>query len=354
MKRYLSAGWDGKELFVGIDVHRHRWHVTVRSEDGLELFSNGIPGCWESFERVLERFQNARGIRAVYEAGYSGFWLYDRLAAAGVEAMVTPPNKIPRASGDRVKNDRIDSGQLAKLLQAGLLRSVWVPSVERRAHRSVVRRRWQLKRDRIRIKNQIKAVLRFNGIEPPIESVGTWSHEFMDYLRSLPFPDRYSQIGFQVLLDQLDATDQHLECHRHLLQELACSEPYQRRVQVLQSIPGIGWLTAIELLLELPDMDQFPRGDQLAAYVGLTPSQFSTGDQIRMGYITRQGKDNVRAMLVEASWTLVRRDPAVGRKYEELKRRAGAKRAIVAVARRLLLSIRRMLLDDQEYQANCN
>jgi len=269
-----------------------------------------------------------------------------------VKAIVTPPNKIPRASGDRVKNDRIDSSQLAKLLQAGLLRSVWIPTPERRAHRAVVRRRWQLKRDRIRVKNQIKAVLRFNGIEPPIESTGTWSQAFKECLRSLTFPDRYAHASFQVLLDQLESTVRNLDTQRKLLYELAHSEPYHHQVRLLQTVPGIGWLTAIELLLELPDMMQFARADQLAAYVGLTPSQYSTGDQIRMGYITRQGKAAVRAMLVEASWTLIRKDLAVRRKYEELKRRAGSKKAIVAIARRLLLGIRRMLLDGQEYATN--
>jgi transposase len=118
----------------------------------------------------------------------------------------------------------------------------------------------------------------------------------------------------------------------------------------LQSIPGIGVISAMELLLELQDVSRFRRAEQLAAYVGLTPSQYSSADKVCMGHhITGIGKNTLRSLLVEASLTLIRKEQAMREKYDRIKIRSGGKRAIVAVARTLLLRMRRMLLDKQAY-----
>ena len=115
------------------------------------------------------------------------------------------------------------------------------------------------------------------------------------------------------------------------------------------SIPGIGMIAAMELLLELQDISRFQRADQLAAYVGLTPSQYTSADKVRMGRITCVGKNTLRAILVQASWALIRKDGAMREKYDRLKSRSGGKRAIVAVARTLLIRMRRLLLDNNPY-----
>ena len=147
MPRYKPEAWRGKHLFVGIDLHLRKWQVTILSEDGLKLFSNSIDGNWQSLERLLSRFDEASKVSVVYEAGYFGFWLYDRLMAYGVEARVTPPNLIPTQAGNRVKTDRIDSLKLAQFLKADQLKGVYVPTQEERAHRQVARRAlWQCRR----------------------------------------------------------------------------------------------------------------------------------------------------------------------------------------------------------------
>ncbi len=115
------------------------------------------------------------------------------------------------------------------------------------------------------------------------------------------------------------------------------------------TIPGIGMIAAMELLLEFQNVHRFQRADQLAAYVGLTPSQYSSADKVRMGRITCVGKNSLRAMLVQASWALIRKDGVMREKYDRLKSRSGGKRAIVAVARILLIRMRRMLLDNNPY-----
>lgn len=151
------------------------------------------------------------------------------------------------------------------------------------------------------------------------------------------------------MLEQYEFLTGQINRQTHLLKELAQTERYCERVKILRSVPGLGLIAAMEFLLELQDVERFRRADQLAAYVGLTPSQYSSADKVRMGHITAIGKNSLRATLVEAAWRLIAKDEAMRRKYEQIKLRAGAKRAIVAVSRNLLLRMRRMLLDRRMY-----
>lgn len=157
------------------------------------------------------------------------------------------------------------------------------------------------------------------------------------------------QESFKCLLEQYHFLDGQIVKQTKLLCELSKTELYRERVELLMTIPGIGIIAAMELLLELQDVSRFQRADQLAAYVGLTPSQYTSADKVRMGRITRVGKNSLRATLVQASWALIRKDGVMQEKYDRLKSRSGGKRAIVAVARTLLIRMRRMLLDNEPY-----
>ena len=346
MRRYWQTRDKSKQLFVGIDLHRLRWHITVRMED-VELFSGGIPGQWEALRRLLERYRGYQ-IQAVYEAGYFGFWLHDHLEEFGARCVVTPPSLIPQDYGNHVKTDRKDSRKLAQLLAKGLLKEVWVPSQDERCHRQVIRTRRQLIGDRVRTQNRIKSELRFFGIEIP-EPVGSWSRTYLTNLRRVRLHDRWLQESFRRLLEQYDFLSGQIKEQTKLLEELAESAYYKERIAILRTVPGIGLIAGMELLLELQDVARFRRADQLAAYVGLTPSQYSSAEKVRMGRITAIGKNELRGTLVEVAWRLIGKDRAMRRKYERIKVRSGSKRAIIAVARMTLLRTRRMLLDSTPY-----
>lgn len=346
MSRHDRQQLSGEDLFVGIDLHKRKWHVTIRMLD-VELFSGSIPGTWESLRRLLDRYKGNR-IQVVYEAGCFGFWLYDRLIDCGIDCLVTPPSLVPLEYGNPVKTDRRDSRKLSHLLAKALLRRIWVPSKEERYHRQVVRRRRQLVGDRVRTQNRIKAELRFYGIPLP-EPKGRWTHIYFENLMRIRFKNPWMQESFNRLLEQYEFISGLIDKQTRILKDLAKRPTYSDRVKILTSIPGVGVITAMEILLELQDVSRFRRADQLAAYVGLTPSQYSSADKVRMGRITGIGKDSVRVALVEASWWLIRKDKSMRIKYDKIKARAGAKRAIVAVARNLLLRIRRMILDDRPY-----
>jgi transposase len=346
MKRYGELVEKCKRLFVGVDVHRLLWHVTIRTED-VVVFSGSIPGAWESLRKLLDRYHGPE-IQVVYEAGYFGYSLHDRLVEYGVECIVTPPSLIPEEHGNRVKTDRRDSRKLAEYLAKGILKRVWVPSAEERCHRQVIRRRRQLIGDRVRTQNRIKAELRFYGIEVEAPT-GRWSKAYIENLERLRFDNRWMQESFGRLLEEYHFLSTQIERQTLVLRELSETAEYRERVQILRTVPGIGLIAAMELLLELQDIARFRRADQLAAYVGLTPSQYSSGEKVRMGRITGIGKNALRGTLVEVAWRLIGKDAAMREKYDRIKARAGSKRAIIAIARITVLRTRRMLMDHRPY-----
>lgn len=346
MKGYLNNIPEGKEIFIGIDLHRKMWHVTMLAEDE-EVFKGSMPGNWEAFQELLDRCRGCK-IRVAYEAGYFGFWLHDRLVEYGAECIVTPPSLLPMEYGNRVKTDKRDSRKLARLLAKGMLKRCWVPTREELYHRQVIRRRRQLITDRVRTQNRIKADLMFYGIDLP-NPAGKWSKVYLENLDRIRFRDRYMQESFRRLLEEYAFLSGRIEVQTALLKELSEIETYRERVKILKSVPGVGLISAMEILLELQGVGRFQRSDQLAAYVGLTPSQYSSADKVRMGRITGIGKSGLRGTLVEVAWRVIAKDGAMREKYETIKVRAGGKRAIVAIARMVLLRTRRMLLDGRPY-----
>jgi transposase len=339
---------NGKVINIGVDVHKRSWRVTALVE-GVIVMSGSLPPTYEAFKKLLKRFEGAT-IRVVYEAGPAGFDLYDRLTDDGIECIVTPPSLIPTESGNKVKTDKIDSYKLARLLEGNLLKRVWILTAEQRAHRQLVRTRRQISNHRADVMRQIKSLLMFHGIQTPVEGSQQWTHSYVNWLRTVELGDPYLNRSLRVLLELFDHLSEQKKQLTRDVEQLARTETYAQRVRLLTSIPGVGLLSAMEILTELQDVSRFERADQLAAYLGLTPSQYSSGERIRMGHITHTGNGRVRSTLVECSWFLIARDPWMLRKYQNIKIRRGGKRAIVAIARVLSLRIRRMLLDGVPYK----
>jgi transposase len=346
MRKYHGWVLENKAIFVGVDVHVKQWHVTIRTEEA-ELFTGSIPGTWNALCQMLQRYRPEQTL-VVYEAGYFGYTLHDAVLQWGGQAVVTPPSLVPMEYGNRVKTDKRDSRKLAWLLSCGLLRANWVPDSQLRCHRQVLRRRCQLLGDRVRLQSRIKAELAFYGIDISGRK-GRWSKRWVDGLWHLSLPDSFAQASFQQLLEGYRQICDQVAEQTRLLRELSCHERYRKPYEWLTSIPGVGLITGMTILLELGDMTRFSHTDRLAAYVGLTPAQYSSGEHVRLGRITRVGKHYLRGLLIEASWIAIRRDPELAAVYQRTLPRAGSKRAIVAVARRLLLRCRRVLLDGRSY-----
>jgi transposase len=336
-----------KEVFVGIDVHKESWQVTVRGAEE-ELFHGRIASEYRVLRRLLNRFAGSK-IKVAYEAGPCGFGLHDQLKEDGIEGIVVPPSLIPIESGNKVKTDKRDSRKLARLLEGNLLKRVHVLTREDRADRELLRTRRQILEHRNDLARQIKSKLLFYGIRPPFSDQAGWSKAFIQWIKDLRLGSENLKVSFQSLIELYEyLTGQVIAVTRKVV-ELSRAEKYRKRVGLLRSVPGVGILIAMEILVEIQDMARFKRAEELASYIGLTPSEFSTGERVRQGRITRCGNKRVRTCLVESSWHLITKDAGLRKKYDRLKQWKGAKRAIIAIARHLIIRIRRILLDEQPY-----
>lgn len=195
-----------------------------------------------------------------------------------------------------------------------------------------------------------RALLLFHGIEIPFSSRQQWTGPFVRWLHEVDLGNEYLNRSLKILVELFDYLSVEKKKLTHEVVELGREEKYAQRIKLLKTIPGIGCLSAMEIIVELQDITRFQTADEIAAYLGLTPSQYSSGEYVRMGHITHAGNDRVRTTLVESSWILIGKDPHMRSKYEDIKHRRGGKRAIVAVARNLSIRIRRMLLDLVPYQ----
>jgi len=336
----------GKNVYIGIDVHTEKWQVTARA-GGEEVFHGGMPSEYHALKKLLEHFKECK-IKVAYEAGPCGFGLYDQLTADGIETIVVPPSLIPIESGNKVKTDKRDSRKLARLLEANMLKRVYVLSEADRADRELVRTRRQILEHRTDVMRQIKSKLLFHGIKSPFSSK-RWTKQYVKWLKELTFEYEMLKISFGYLLELYEYLTRQLIAISKQAIVLALSEKYRHRIKLLRSVPGIGILLAIEILVELADIERFENAEAIAAYMGLTPSEYSTGQYVRQGRITQCGNKRVRTCLVEGSWILITRDPFMRSKYLNLKNRKGGKRAIVAIARHLIVRIRRILLNGEPY-----
>ena len=338
----------GREVFIGVDVHKESWHVTARTE-GEEVFHGGIPSQYHTLRKLLDRFKDCK-VKVAYEAGPCGFWLYDRLTEDGIEAIVVPPSLIPIESGNKVKTDKRDSRKLAKLLENNMLKRVYVLKEEDRVDRELLRTRRQIVEHRNDVARQIKSKLLFYGIRSPFSAKGRWTKQYLRWVKGLIFEREVLKVSFQSLIELYEYLSVQLVKMNKKVIELSRSEKYLDKVRLLRSVPGIGVLIGMELLVELPEMERFKSGDELASYVGLTPSEFSTGQYVRQGRITRCGNKRVRTCAVEGSWVLITKDRLMWGRYRRLKAMKGAKRAIIAIARMLMIRVRRILLSREPYR----
>ncbi len=338
---------NGKTVNIGIDVHKKSWQVTALVE-GVVVAAVTIQPSYGVLQKLLAQFKGAK-IRIAYEAGPAGFNLYDDLTADGIECIVVPPSLLPVESGNRVKTDKRDSRKLAQYLENNLLKRVYVLSREERADRQFVRTRRQLSDHRTDVMRQIKSLILFHGIPLPGVDASFWTRPFLASLRAVA-TDEYVSRSLNRLIDLYEYLTQQVKEMTKEIRRLARTEKYEKRVKLLKTIPGVDVLSAMEILTELQDVSRFSTADQIAAYLGLTPSQYSSGQMVRMGKITHMGNHRLRTRMVGCSWILIKKDPELHRMYEALKKRRGGKRAIVAVSRKLIIRIRRILLDGVTYR----
>jgi transposase len=290
-------------LFVGLDVHKDSISVAHAEANCPDLphFVGPIGTRQSDIDKLVRRLHGkASHLVFAYEAGPCGYVLHRHLARKGLDCRVVAPSLIPKRPGDKVKNDRRDAVELAPLLRSGDLTSVYVPSVEDEAIRDLCRARdaarVTLKAAKLRLKSfLLRLGLNYTGR-------ADWTDAHRRYLAKVVCPTPAQQIVFQEFVRAVDEQVDRLRRVEHELVEHAPKWRLYPVVEALQVLRGVQWIVALTVVAELGDLTRFQSPRQLAAFVGLIPSEYSTGPTRRQGPITKAGNARARRALVEGAW----------------------------------------------------
>jgi transposase len=298
---------------VGLDVHARSIRLAaVRADELLE--ERTLPYDEEAVGRLLRRWPS---VRCCYEAGPTGFGLYRHLVEWGIDCSVVAPGLVPQRPGDRVKTDPRDARKLARLHAGGLLELIHVPSRELEAARDLVRAREDARLDRMRDRHRLSKFCLRHGLLLPTSA---WTVTRRKWLGEQRFEHAAEQITFDSYLHAVDLVDARIEQLERAIRSTAEQGPWCELVARLRCLRGIDTLSALGLVAEIGDFSRFRTAEELMAFVGLVPSEHSSGEHRRQGSITKVGNSHVRRLLVEAAWH-ARRRPKVG--YELSRRQRG-------------------------------
>lgn len=347
-----QTDFTGQNIYVGIDVHKKHFTVSIHGDYLSYKTFNQPPESKPLVSYLLRNFPNANYF-AVYEAGFSGFWLHKELEASGVSCIVVHPSDVPTTDKEkRQKRDKLDSRKLARSLKNGELTDLHIPPIDLQQDRGLLRTRKQLIGNQTRCRNRIKALLSFYGIRLPekfTQPGSHWSKRFMVWLEELELAHESGTASLKLLIEEAKSLRFLLLDAQRSIRKLSLSQAYKEDVKLLLSVPGVGILTAMLLLTEVGDISRFKGIDHLCSYIGLIPNVYASGENERVGDITKRGNKHLKSYIIESSWVAVRNDPALGQKYHELCCRMAGNKAIIRIARKLLNRIRYVLLNKQEY-----
>jgi transposase len=291
----------GVECWVVFDVHKRSLVAGVLPAAGGVPEVTRVENTERSIRRFVARLGDPAGLSVAYEAGPCGYDLYRLLTAIGVACDVIAPSLVPVRAGDRVKTDRRDAKKLVRLYRAGELRFVEPPSPAHEGLRDLVRCRDDLRCARTAARHRVgKQLLRYGRIYRAGKK--TWTRDHYAWVRRQRLDEPLAQRALEQMLCHLDQVDQQLAQLDHELEQIAGSEPWADAVNWLCSFRGVALLTALGLLAEIGDFRRFAHPRELMSYLGLTPSEYSSGDQQHRGHITKTGNRHARRLLIEAAW----------------------------------------------------
>jgi transposase len=339
------------DVFAGLDVDKRSMAVVFADHDGSQRALRMANSATPLLNYVRKHYPGQR-VAFAYEAGPTGFGLHDELVRQAYTCVVAAPSKVPRAPGERVKTNRLDGRKLAESLRGGQLKSIHVPALVYRELRHLVQMRDTHVRQLTASKLRIKSLLLYEGIPFP-DPEEKWTARAMRALQTLPCSE-----AVRFKLDDLLAT---LHFHfqaaaratKQIRQHCLHDPELQQSIDLLLSLPGIGWIVASHLAARLGEPQQIKNGKQIAGFLGIVSSEHSTGDKENRGKITRSGDSRLRSKLIQSAWTAIKKDPELRdfyrRIYQRHPKKVAARKAIVAVARKLTQRIYVVLKEQRPY-----
>lgn len=349
MKINKNLDFSNEHFYIGIDVHKKRWQVAINTNHNfLRTFS--MDPYPQQLVAHMQKNYPCGIYHSVYEAGFCGFGIHEELEQSGFHNIIVSPGDIPRTNKEKTyKDDIVDCIKLARELSNGSLKSIYIPDKYHQELRSLVRRREDLSFRQASIKVKIKSFLMFNGIETPDE-FKYWSGAYINWLKTVELKYSAGKNNLLILLEELSFTKKLISITLQAMRkECKSDESIRKTVGLLETVPGIGFITAITLYTELIDITRFKKIDQLPSYVGLIPSMSSSGDKERTRGLTNRHNSHLRNLLIEAAWMAMRTDPALTMAYLELKKRMATQKAIIRIAKKLLFRIRHVWIQQTPY-----
>jgi transposase len=351
MTQVKKLDFTGTSIFCGIDVHKKSWRVNIQdSEFELEDFSQD-PDAALLFKHLNRKYPGA-SFKVGYEAGFSGFSVQRWLSNQGLDCRVLNAADVATTDKEkRQKNDKIDARKLCEHLQSKKVDGVYIPALHWEHGRSLVRARSRIVSNQTRCKNRIWQLLHFSGLALPngYESSQYWSSHFIKALLAIDCSSEELRTTLGLYIKDYQQTKTLLLEATRAIRKLCKQPAYEKEIALLRSIPGIGEINAAVMLFELQDISRFKGFDHLCSYVGLVPNTSDSGDTKRTKGITNRSNYYLRTALVESSWSVVRKDPALLMKYKSYCRKMEKNKAIIRVAKHLLSRINFVLKNKQNY-----
>jgi transposase len=341
------------DVFAGLDVDKRSISVTFTDHQGL-VKSLRMPYSVEHLvSHVRKHFPDQKVVFA-YEAGPTGYGLYDGLVAQAYPCLIAAPSMIPKAPGQRVKTNRLDSVGLSENLRGGQLKGIHIPTPLYRELRHLTQLRDTFVSEMVGMKQRIKSLVLMEGIEfPPAPAGSQWSFMVKDKLRKLPCS---SIVRFKLdqLLDGLEFNEKQVLKTSREIRRFCHNDPeLSQCIKYMMSVSGIGWIVASQLLARIGDWRQLKNIRQLGGFLGLVPTEHSTGERTDRGSITHTGDKRLRSKMIQASWSAIRQDGELRDFFRSIchkhPRHQGPKVAIVAVARKLSVRISVVLMKQRPY-----
>jgi transposase len=288
-------------LWIALDVHKLSIVAAVLPPAGGQPEVQRIETTERAIRRFIDRFGGPDGLAVCYEAGPGGFELLRLLTRLGVACDVVAPSLVPVRAGDRVKTDRRDAKKLVRLYRAGALSFVQAPTPETEGLRDVMRCRDDLRCARIAARHRVvKQLLRHGHIYR--EGKKAWTLQHRAWVHRQRLDDALAQLALEQMLIHLDSIERQLAALDARIEQIARSDRWHDQVSTLTAFRGISTCTALGLIAEIGDFRRFSHPRELASYLGITPSEYSSGDQQHRGHITKAGNRHARRLLVQCAW----------------------------------------------------
>lgn len=348
MSKVKQLCFSGKTIYCGLDVHKTNWRVNARIDDmEIAAFSQNPDPIL--LKRHFDKNYPQAQLKVVYEAGFCGFGAQRSLTALGIDCIVVNAADVPLSDKDRKrKDDKRDARRLSIELSKGGLSGIYVPDKTMEEARSLLRQRHRLVEDQRRCANRVKHLLMSQGIDVGMGDKKL-TGKYIAVVKGWKYSSAWLQSAVLLAIAEYEQIRSLVRSATVSIREMAKQEPFYSVQKSIQSAAGVGLITAMVIQTEIVDIYRFKTLDRLCDFVGLVPNKYSSGDRDRPRGISRRGNSFLKEVIIESSWILIRKDPAMMLKYQQYKTRMNHNKAIIRIGKHLLSRIRFLWKNNQTY-----